>query len=261
MFYRTLFSLVLLAGSHLCLWQMFQSWDKTHVPPISSTVLWPAEAASTLVMLDPGHGGHDGGTGGFGALEKSLALAITEKVRQKLVQKGLLVQMTRETDVYISLEDRVAISKKNGAKIFVSIHLNADATSAETAGVETYFSSRRPLGDLPKVRQQVGLAAGTLFKDERSQLLAGLLQSRIVKQTGSNDRQVRDSSFYVVQHNSCPAVLIECGYLTNLDESTKLQNSAHHEKLATAIADGIYHFVIASVFHPRRGILIEEGAL
>lgn len=261
MFYRTLFSLVLLAGSHFCLWQMFQAWDKTHTTPISGGTLWPADAANILVMLDAGHGGHDGGTGGFGGLEKSLALEITKRVRQKLIQKGLHVQMTRETDVYISLEDRVTISKKSGAKVFVSIHLNADATSAETAGVETYFSSKKPLGDLPKVRQQVGLAAGTLFKDNRSQWLASLLQSRIVKQTGSNDRQVRDSSFYVVQHNSCPAVLIECGYLTNLNESTQLQSSIHQEKLATAIADGIYHFVIASAFNPRRGILIEDGAL
>lgn len=202
------------------------------------------------VVLDAGHGGQDGGTSGNGVQEKDAALDLTRRIEKKLLEHGLQVKMTRQNDVYVELEDRCAMAAKSGASVFVSIHLNASAARS-VSGIETYFSSQRA-----GIRR-VKLANG---EDHRSEFLADSIQRRVSAATGAPDRGVRDSRLYVVQYVSCPAVLVECGYLTHAEEARQLKRDRYKDKLAAAIADGIRHHLIATAFNPKRGFVAQPVA-
>jgi N-acetylmuramoyl-L-alanine amidase len=165
--------------------------------------------------------------------------------------------MTRSGDSYVELTERSAIANRNAASVFVSIHLNADGTSDGTAGVETYFCSRKRLGDLVKLRHQFDIAHGVAFKDGRSEWLARTVQRAVCAATGATDRRARDSNYLVVMHAECPAVLVECGYLTNQAESGRLKTAAYQEKVATAIAESVKHYLLATSVHPRRGLVFD----
>jgi N-acetylmuramoyl-L-alanine amidase len=197
-----------------------------------------------VVIVDAGHGGQDGGTSGNGVQEKDATLDIARRVERQLRQRGIEVRMTREHDRYVELEERCAKIPQSNAAAFVSIHLNA-ATVRGVSGIETYFCSQRsrlqPAGDLPAM------------EDCRSEYLADLIQRRSCRATSATDRGVRDSHLYVVQHAACPAVLVECGYLTHAEEARRLKRDEYKEKLAVAIADGIRQYLIATSFNPRRG--------
>lgn len=206
------------------------------------------------VVLDAGHGGVDGGTQGLGILEKNLSLAITKRVEAQLAAAGIRTVMTRRDDTYISLETRSDLSNRHQADAFISIHLNADANSGETAGLETYYSSRKRLGDVTRLRARLNIPADETIRDRRSQWLAGILQRAIQETTGVESRGSRDSNYHVVMHSECPAVLIECGYLTNDRECRRLQNEAYQEKIAVAVASGIKQFLLATRMNPMRGI-------
>jgi N-acetylmuramoyl-L-alanine amidase len=113
------------------------------------------------------------------------------------------------------------------------------------SGIETYFCSQRIRLQSPDNPES--------GEDHRSEYLAGLIQRQSCRATGAPDRGVRDSKLYVVQHASCPAVLVECGYLTHAEEARCLKRDDYKEKLAAAISEGIRHYLIATSFNPRRG--------
>ncbi|MCE9518268.1 MAG: N-acetylmuramoyl-L-alanine amidase [Verrucomicrobia bacterium] len=202
------------------------------------------------VVLDAGHGGQDSGTSGNGVQEKDKTLDLTRRIEKKLLEHGIRVQMTRQDDVYIALEDRCAVAAKSGASVFVSIHLNASA-ARNVSGIETYYCSQR--GGIRQMKLENG-------EDHRSELLADSIQRRACADTDAPDRGVRDSRLYVLQHASCPAVLVECGYLTNQNEARQLKRDGYKDKLAAAIANGIRHHLIATAFNPRRGFVARPVA-
>jgi len=169
------------------------------------------------VVLDPGHGGYDpGGVPRQRYSEKAAALDIALRVRAGLLARGHRVVMTRASDVFVELSERVAISKKtSGSPVFVSIHLNSSPNTG-AAGVETYHYSSKSARLARAVHQQVVAAAGSL------------------------DRGVRRARFYVLRHNNRPSVLLELGFLTNASEGAKIARSANHrQKLANAVVAGI----------------------
>ena len=254
---RCLVSYAAFGGAGFCLWQAQAFWDRESLSFRSRPDAWRDAIRQHLVVVDAGHGGTDGGTQGHGVLEKKCSLAIAQRVEKQLQELGIRTLMTRKDDSYIELAERSAIANRNGASVFVSIHLNADATSDDTAGIETYFCSRKRLGDIVKLRNHFSIGPGHAFKDGRSEWLARTVQRSICAATGSSDRRARDSNYLVVMQSECPSVLIECGYLTNEAESGRLAGAAYQEKIARAVAESVKHFLLATSVHPRRGIIFD----
>lgn len=247
-------------GAGLCLWQVPGVWEQQERALRIRPDAWTDALREHLVVVDAGHGGMDGGTQGHGVLEKNCSLEIAKRVEKQIHAQGIRTLMTRSGDTFIELEDRSAMANRKGASLFVSVHLNADATSSETAGVETYFSSRKRLGDLMKLRSRFEMLPGQAFKDARSEWLAKTVQRAVCKTTGATDRRARDSNYLVVMQSECPAILVECGYLTNEAESKRLTNEAYQDKIAAAIAESVKHFLLATSLNPRRGIVFGSVA-
>ncbi len=248
-----------LLGAGLCLLQLPSLWENQ----LGDLRLAPESLGDkirgTLVVLDAGHGGVDGGTQGHGILEKQATLDLTHRVGKRLSEAGLRVIMTRGVDTYVDLEERSATANRNQAALFVSLHMNADATSAETHGVETYYCDRKRLGDVVRLRGALSIPEGTGFKDKRSELLAMTVHRHICQATGANDRKVRDSNYLVVMQSECPSILVECGYLTNEGEAAKLQDADYKARFASAVAEGIKVYLNCAKANPRRGIVMEPS--
>lgn len=222
-------------------------------------------SALPLVVLDPGHGGSQEGARGVRQKEKELTLEVTRRVQRALEGKARVV-LTRERDTDLGLADRVARANAEGADLFVSIHANSMPTRrsrARTHGVETYFLSlhasdaqaRRTAakenGDeaMPVALTQndaLSMILDDLARQgahQDSALLAETIHTRLVKETGANDRGVQQAPFYVLAGVEAPAVLVEIGYLTHPSEGEKLATSAYQEKVARALSRGIEAFL------------------
>ncbi|MDN4492143.1 N-acetylmuramoyl-L-alanine amidase [Ureibacillus aquaedulcis] len=195
-----------------------------HTAYISTTVPTPAPTPSgkKIVALDAGHGAHDPGAVKNGLSEKNMTLAIALKVRDILKQSGIEVVMTRSTDTYLSLDERVSVAQKSGADIFVSLHMNS-ATNTSASGTETYYTN-----------------AGTTSRATASKALAEFIQERLVDELGTKDRGEKTENYRVIYKNSLPAVLVEMGFISNTAEA-KLINT-HQTETAKAIALGIQDY-------------------
>ncbi len=168
------------------------------------------------VIVDAGHGGHDAGTRSSRyILEKDAALDIALKVDSKLRAAGLKTVLTRKGDYFVTLDDRVRISNREENAIFVSIHLNEARPKPGIHGVETYYTSS----------QSVDLARGIL--------------SRVGAVSGETPHGMHVAHFHVLRLNVNPAVLVECGYLSNKAEGQRFANPAYRDTVATAIAQAI----------------------
>ncbi len=174
-----------------------------------------ASESSTTIVIDAGHGGFDrGGIPGQRIPEKEMTLDVARRLKSVLAADGYRVVMTRESDVFVPLGTRVAIANSYRNAIFVSVHFNS-ARRIGADGIETYFYGR---DSLP-------LASGVHY------LLTGGAPSA--------NRGVRRRGFYVLRKTRVPAVLVECGFLTNPTEAAYIQRSSYRQKLAEEIAAGI----------------------
>jgi N-acetylmuramoyl-L-alanine amidase len=176
---------------------------------------WSASGKSTTVVLDAGHGGFDrGGIPRQVVAEKTMTLDVAQRVRKILGAAGYRVIMTRDSDVFVTLGERVRIANGYGNAIFVCIHFNS-AARAGANGIETYYYS------------------------SQSAALAANIHRQVVAGTTSENRGIRRRGYYVLRHTSVPAVLVECGFLTNPTEARLVLQSSYRERLADRIADGI----------------------
>ncbi len=170
------------------------------------------------VVLDPGHGGSDYGAIREGINEKDITLDVSQRVALILKSKGYKVEMTRVDDKYVSLEDRVEFSEKEAPEIFVSIHVNS-AVATEPKGIETHY-----------------------YHDYSIQL-ANTIHRQMAKAIDTKDRGLFKSKFYVINHTTVPAVLLEIGFLSNADERAELITDLRKQKTAKAIAEGIIEYI------------------
>jgi N-acetylmuramoyl-L-alanine amidase len=171
--------------------------------------------ARPTVVIDAGHGGHDrGGMPGQRIAEKTYALDIARRVQSALRSSGFRTVMTRTGDYFVALDQRCAIANSQRNSIFVSIHLNA-ARREGANGIETFYYGRS------------------------SASLAAALHSAILSAAGTENRGVRRRGFYVLRRTARPAVLCECGFLTNRSEAKKIMSSSHRQRIASAIAAAI----------------------
>jgi N-acetylmuramoyl-L-alanine amidase len=174
----------------------------------------------TTVLIDPGHGGKDnGGTSSRRSApflrEKDLTLDTAIRVRDILNRAGLRTVMTRDSDYFVELDDRVAMANRlgNGA-VLVSIHYNATGSSAPK-GVQTFFWHANSHG------------------------LATRIQQNVVQATGETDNGVTRRRLRLTRNPEIPCVLCECAYLTNPAENAKAAQASYRQLIANGIANGI----------------------
>lgn len=181
--------------------------------------LWAGRSAAgasfSTVVIDAGHGGHDpGGIPSNIIPEKGVALDVAKRVRAALADAGLRTVLTRSDDTFIPLGTRVAIANAQKRAIFVSIHFNA-ATRRGANGIETYYGS------------------------DGAKPLAALIQRRAIATTPGENRGTKHARYYVLRKTRLPAVLVECGFLTNPDDTRRALSKEWRERIAQAIAGAI----------------------
>ncbi len=192
------------------------------------------------IVVDAGHGGNDKGTSGKRSSEKYLTLIYAKKLQAKLQKLGYKVIMTRNSDTTLGLERRSEIARNADADLFISVHMNW-ASPSTVSGVETFAltpagapssSDSTPRTTWYRGNAMVGNSGALAFSVQRS----------IVRQLKPVDRGVKRARFVVLTGNSCPAILIECGFVSNRTEENKLHSSDYQDKFAAAIADGINRY-------------------
>jgi N-acetylmuramoyl-L-alanine amidase len=232
-------------------------------PPDDSPRL--TEQGLRLIVIDPGHGGHDpGATGPSGTEEKDVVLDVSRRVA-RMVEEGLGVKvaMTRSTDVFIPLRDRTNFANRQRADLFVSIHANAHPRSF-SEGVETYFLSSEATDnearqvaasengvvqlESPTQRQRTDALKSILWDlaqsefQQESSFLAETVQDLMTRSLELVNRGVKQAGFYVLGGAAMPAILIEVGFITNPREERKLASAEHREAVARAIYAGLAEY-------------------
>src|SRR5215469_4240987 len=181
----------------------------------SSHAAKSGDSSPITVVIDAGHGGYDrGGIPGQRVSEKDMTLDVAQRLRSVLAASGYRVVMTRDSDVFVPLGTRTAIANQYRNAIFVSIHFNS-ATRRGADGIETYFYSRDSLA------------------------LASAIHHYVAGGAPSPNRGVRRRGYFVLRRTNIPAILVECGFLTNPTEASYAQNASYRQKLAEEIAAGI----------------------
>jgi N-acetylmuramoyl-L-alanine amidase len=169
----------------------------------------------TTVVVDAGHGGKDSGAyRRSGPPEKIVTLDVAQRLNRKLRESQLKTVMTRSSDVFIPLDERVAIENAQKDAIFVSIHFN-DSRRRGIRGFETYYH------------------AGASFD------LANRIQEKLMTIPHSANRGVHTANFRVLRLATCPSVLVECGFLSNRSEGSQARDWEYRELLADRIAEAI----------------------
>ena len=202
---------------------------------------WIAKDALTVadlthtVFLDPGHGGWEAGASYSSVMEKTINLAVSNKVKANLEALGFTVIMSRTTDTYVGLLERSEEANASGADIFVSIHHNAMPGNATVTGIETYYYQYD--SDYPPIINEEMHNDPTRILE--SAQLASAIQDSLVENTGALDRGVRRNTFAVLRETAIPAVLLELGYMSSPTELAKLTTTSYQTILAKAITVGI----------------------
>ncbi len=180
-----------------------------------------------VIVIDPGHGGRDSGATGGGIAEKNLTLPLGQAVARELEKAGASVVLTRDQDVYIGLADRARTANQSNADLFVSIHINSNSVAGPSGTFTFYHSS-----------------------DSTAILLAECIQSEIAKVSGLPSRGTRSDyvrfpgkGYAVLRESNMPAVLVEVGYIDNVNDRQVMISDGFRDKIAKAIVKGIRVFL------------------
>jgi N-acetylmuramoyl-L-alanine amidase len=216
------------------------------------------------IVLDAGHGGHDGGASANGIREKDVVLDVTKKVGHYVEDRlGIRVVYTRDDDTFVPLHERGRIANESCGKLFVSIHANA-AGSHRAHGSETYFlglhkseSARDVMereNSVVALESDPSLYAGfddaevivqtlaTTAYQRESERLASLVQDQFEHRADRPSRGVKQAGFLVLWRASMPAILIELGFVTNPSEARFLNSEYGQDLLASAIFRSIREY-------------------
>lgn len=178
----------------------------------------PAHAANfRTVVIDAGHGGHDNGGQWGRVYEKHLALDTAYRLEGKLKALGYQTVMTRRSDYFISLPQRVSTANRYRNAIFVSIHYNYTWKQA-VSGLETFYSTGE------------------------GRRLAQYVQSSLIRRTRTVDRSAKYARFYVIRNSTNPSILVEGGFVSNTAERNRMKSAWFREMIAQGIVDGIQRY-------------------
>ena len=237
--------------------------------PIASAAAASNEESSQaghFVMIDPGHGGYDPGTeSSAGVMEKDLALQIAARLKAALEARGIRAELTRSTDVFISLAERTRIANSAGADLFVSIHLNS-SPNTDTTGIEVYYlnnTTDRATIRLARMENGGADGYGTSNDSNLNYILTDLRQNYKAIEAASLARMIdaqtvadldtglglnvnalgaKMGPFYVLVGAHMPAVLVECGFMSNAAEAARLSSPQYQDVLAGATATAVVHY-------------------
>ena len=197
------------------------------------------------VVLDPGHGGDDSGAIGRRRLyEKKVVLDIAKRVRRKLQANQVSALMTRTGDQTVSLKERAARTFRWKGDLLISIHLNA-ASNPLAEGIETFVL---PAPGHPSTGGGNGALhgyPGNRF-DAASLLLASYVHRGLLAQPGAADRGIKRARFELLRNAPCPAVLVECGFISHAGEEARILDPNYRDALAEGIARGILTMISKS---------------
>jgi N-acetylmuramoyl-L-alanine amidase len=236
-------------------------------PPEAAGAVVNPLVGNPLVMIDPGHGGYDPGTqSASGILEKDLALSIARHLADALKARGVRAQMTRDSDEFISLPERTRRANRADADLFVSIHLNS-SPNPETTGIEVYYlnnTTDRATNRLARMENAgvTGASAprdGNLnyiladlrqnYKATEASTLARMIDTQTVTDLDAqlglevNPLGAKMGPFYVLVGAHMPAVLVECGFLSNSSEAQRLSSAQYQQTLAQGIATAVIRYL------------------
>ncbi|MCE2926375.1 MAG: N-acetylmuramoyl-L-alanine amidase [Rickettsiales bacterium] len=222
----------------------------------------PPAKSKYVVIIDPGHGGQDpGAIGPKGTREKDIVLEYAKALQNRLIKSGKYkVVITREGDRFIALRDRVAIARKAGGDIFLSLHADS-APNDEARGLSVYTvsekASDKEAEDLAARENKADIIAGIDLSGEREDV-AGILISLAQRETKNNSATLADvlvvalndkvrllqnthrfAGFAVLKAPDIPSVLIEIGFLSHPEEEKLLKTRSYREKVVSGIAEGI----------------------
>ena len=245
----------------------------------SKTAQKAAQKKAFTVVIDAGHGGHDPGAMGKLTQEKKLNLEVSQRLEQqiKLHNPDVKVVMTRKNDVFLTLQQRADIVNKNNADLFICIHTNA-AENRNVTGTETFV-----LG-VDKMQSNLDVAmrenAVMLLEDDYqttyegfdpnsvdSYIMFELMQDQYIDQSlnfatlvqhqftdiGRSDRGVRQAGFWVLHKSACPSVLIEMGFISNINEEKYLASDKGKEDITNSIYQAFEQY--KSAYDRKHGIV------
>ncbi len=215
------------------------------------------------IIIDPGHGGKDPGASAFGLKEKNIVLEIAQKLAPILSKEtGAEVILTRDTDVFIPLEERTAIANTNEADLFISLHINAHH-SPKVHGLETYYlnlstnaeamrvaafenaTSTHQMSDLQDILSDILKNS----KINESSRLAGFVHNSLCNEMEGQQKKkfkdlgVKQAPFYVLIGAEMPAILIEVAFITNPKESKNLSTDTFLNMIAEDIVSGVQSYI------------------
>ena len=225
------------SASLLCLFLFGGLLYAAFTEPRTVTTAVQETSEMPVIVIDAGHGGEDGGAGANGVLEKDVNLAIALRLRDMLTVNGCSVVMTRDSDISIydssadttrekkvaDLNNRVKIINSSKNNILVSIHQNKFEQS-KYSGAQIFYSENVP--------QSFRLA------EEIRRSVTCLLQPE-------NKRELKpaDKSIFILSKAEVPAVIVECGFLSNEDEAKKLSDEEYQKQMAFAVFCGIKSYI------------------
>jgi N-acetylmuramoyl-L-alanine amidase len=248
-------------------------------PPLPRPAVSPDEMArrsfKPVIVIDPGHGGHDSGAMKNGAVEKEITLAFSKTLAEKLNATGRFkVLMTRDEDVFIPLGDRVAYGEKHKANLFIAVHCDYADTGSKASGATIYSlrdsvadSLRRSTrddvasnvlskGEVEKVKKAGGGEDVTLVKgiladlaerevdatQDRTSVFARTVIETMGASTTMRNKPDQQASFRVLKTAQFPSVLIELAYVTNKQDAANLQSEAWRDKVTDSIMSAIDNY-------------------
>jgi N-acetylmuramoyl-L-alanine amidase len=215
------------------------------------------------IVLDPGHGGTDPGCiGKSGAREKDIVLDVTRSLRKMLVEKnGFNVVLTRETDIFVPLEDRTVIANQKRADLFISIHANATRNRKRT-GIEAFYlnfspdpavnetaarenaTSAKNISQMKDIIQAIVRNSKIQESKELAEKIHGsLLKSLSAKYGPMNSLGVKGGPFWVLIGGDMPSMLVEISHLSNAQEEARLKTPAYRTVVVQGIYEGIMEYI------------------
>jgi N-acetylmuramoyl-L-alanine amidase len=215
------------------------------------------------IVIDPGHGGKDpGAIGRSGTMEKNIVLDICQRLKKLLgANDGLEVIMTRETDIYVPVENRTVIANQKRADLFISVHANSNP-SKKRSGVETFFlnfsqdpsvietaalenaTSSKNLSEMRNILEKIAKNSKVMESKE----LANDIQQNLVSTLQKQYKDVKNlgykgGPFWVLIGVETPSILVEVSYLSNSKEEGRLKNAQYRQNIAQGIYSGIKEYM------------------